>query len=207
MNYRIFIFITVSLLLCQVTLFAKIDLQALFTDDFVAQFPSDKIYTVTEFSGNYADEITLQLINALRTKKNIQFVDYDDQKMVISESLKYSEPVFDGKYSDSMPNLSTPDYMIHGTANLQRSNLLFKQKEHLDFMINLTDLSTGITLLNISERIQYRYNPPILLLITVLVLILAIARWIIYLKRGYNVMYIIIAAMLLVTLIVVWWVL
>ena len=191
----------------QGVLYAKISLEDIFSDEFLSPFPDEAVYTVTDFRGNYANEFTTQLINDLRTKKNIQFVDYDDQKMVLHEMLKYTEPVFDGKHSDGMPNFVSPDYMIRGSANLQKSNILFKQKQHLDYELNLFELSSSLNLLNVNERIRYRYNPPILLLIILIVLILGIARWMIYLKRGYNVKSIIIASMLLVTVILVWWVL
>jgi len=175
-------------------------------EDIVAQFPQGKIYTITDFTGNYAKEFTQDLRATLLTK-NVSYVDYDRHQMVLQETMKYSEPVFDDKYQQGLPNLVTPEIMIYGNANRQRSNFLFKQKEHLDYAVTLIEMDTGLILLTTNDRVQIRFNPPILLLIIVIVLTLAIARWIIYLKKGYNVRPVIVAAMLVITVIVVWWLL
>jgi len=171
------------------------------------QFPTDKVYTITDFSGNYGSRFANDLKNALIKRYAIRFVDYDNTKKVLQETLKYSEPVFDDKYSNTLPNLISPDIIIYGSANRQKSNFLFKQKEHLDFQLTISEMDTGIILYTTTDRFQIRYNPPIILLIIAIVLILAIARWFIYLKKGYNVRYVILSAMLILTIIIVWWLL
>ena len=169
--------------------------------------PEGKVLTVTDFKGNFADEFTRDLISYIQENKNVSFVDYDIHRLVLEESLRYSEPIFDDKFSDGIPRLTSPDISIIGSANLQKSHFLFKQREHFDYEINLVELSTGLILLNINDRIQIRYNPPILLLIILITLIIVVARWIIHLKNGYNFLVVISAAMGLITLIVVWYVL
>ena len=169
--------------------------------------PEGKILTITEFKGNFADEFTKDLISFIQANKNVSFVDYDIHRRVLEESMRYSEPVFDDRYSDAMPKLISPEISIIGSANRQKSNFIFKQKEHFDYEINLVELSTGLILVNINDRIQLRYNPPIILLIILIALVVALARWIIHLKNGYNVLLIVSIAMGLISLIVVWWVL
>jgi hypothetical protein len=181
--------------------------RSLITSDILQNLPHDKVYTITEFKGNYAPEFTRELIQILRSEKNITFVDYDIHRMVLDENLRYAEPVFDDKYSEGIPSLISPDISIIGSANRQKSNIIFKQKEHLDYDITFIELATGIILDNINGRVQVRYNPPILLLIFVIALVLLIARWIIYLQRGYNVRAIVVCAMAVVTFIVVWYLL
>ncbi|MCL2065237.1 MAG: hypothetical protein FWG98_12840 [Candidatus Cloacimonetes bacterium] len=171
------------------------------------QIPEGKVITITDFQGNYAEEFTNDLINYIQMHKNVSFVDYDIHRRVLETQSMYSEPVFDDKFTDTMPRLISPDIGIFGSANLQRSNLLFKQKEHFDYEINLVELSTGLILVRQNDRIQVRFNPPILLLIILIALIIAVARWVIHLKNGYNVRLIISIAMGIITLIVVWYVL
>jgi len=195
----------IILLLCFAFLNAKITMNSLY-ESIIAQFPEDKVYTITDFSGNYAKDFS-QNLRATLLRKNILYVDYDIHQKVLQETLKYSEPVFDDKYQQNMPSLITPEILISGNASLQKSNFLFKQKEHLDFQVTLIEMDTGLILRTTNDRVQFRYNPPILLLIIVIVLILAVARWVIYLKKGYNVRHIIVGAMLVVTVIVVWWML
>ena len=183
-------------------LFAKESQISVF-DQIADRIPSTKVVTITDFKGNFAEEFSKELISFL-VNRNFLVVDYDLHKMVLDENIKYSEPVFDDKYSDSLPNLVSPDIAIFGSANRQRSNFLFKQREHLDFEVNLIEINTGIIIYSTNDRIVARYNPPILLLIILIVLILAAARWFIYLKKGYNVRYVLISAMTLITMIIVW---
>ena len=169
--------------------------------------PEGKVLTITDFRGNHATEFTRGLISYLRTHKRVDFVDYDIHRMVLGENLRYSEPVFDDRFTESIPRLTAPDVGIIGSANLQRSNFLFKQREHLDFELNLVELSTGLIIANINDRIQVRYNPPILLLVILIALILGVARWIIYLKNGYKVMFIMSITLFLIAVVIVWYVL
>jgi len=171
------------------------------------QFPSEKIYSITEFAGNYGFEFAIGIKNALIKRHKVTFVDYDNTQKVLAETMKYAEPVFDDKYTNALPHLTSPDIIIYGSANRQKSNILFKQKEHLDYQFTVTELDTGIILYSHGDRVALRYNPPVVLLIIAIVLTLAIARWIIYIKKGYNVRYVIISAMLILTLIIVWWLL
>jgi len=169
--------------------------------------PEGKVLTVTEMKGNFSDEFVKGLISYLQENRNISFVDYDIHRQVLEESLRYSEPVFDDKYSDTMPRLLSPDISIIGSANRQRSNFVFKQKVHFDYEINLVEISTGLIIVNINDRILLKHNPPILLLVILIALVIIVARWVIYLKNGYNVLLIISVAMGLVTLIIVWYIL
>jgi len=169
--------------------------------------PENQVLTITDFKGNYASEFTRALMSYLQVHRNISFIDFDIHRMVLEEQIRFSEPVFDDKFTDEMPRLISPDIGIIGSANQQRSNVLFKQREHLDYEINLVDLNTGLILLNLNDRIQTRYNPPLLLLGIMIVLILAIARWIIHLKKGYNVFTVICIASFFVVLIIVWYLL
>jgi len=169
--------------------------------------PEGQVLTITDFRGNYAAEFTRALMSYLQVHKNISFIDFDIHRMVLEEQIRFSEPVFDDKFTDEMPRLISPDLGIIGSANQQRSNVLFKQREHLDYEINLVDLNTGLILLNLNDRIQTRYNPPLLLLGIMIVLILAVTRWIIHLKKGHNVFTVICVASFFVVLIVVWYML
>ena len=169
--------------------------------------PENKILTITDFKGNYADEFTRGLVSYIQANKNVSFVDYDIHRLVLEESMRYSDPVFDDRFTDAMPRLTSPEISIFGSANLQKSNILFKQREHFDYEVNLVELNTGLILVNINDRMQVRTNPPILLLIILIALIIAVARWIIHLKNGYNVRLIMSIAMGVITLIVVWYVL
>ena len=169
--------------------------------------PENQVLTITDFRGNIASEFTGALMSYLQIHKNISFVDYDIHRMVLEEQIRFSEPVFDDKFTDTMPQLISPDIGIIGSANQQRSNILFKQREHLDYEINLVDLNTGLILLNLNDRMRTRYNPPLLLLGIMIVLILAIARWIIHLKKGHNVFKVICVASFFVVLIIVWYML
>jgi len=173
----------------------------------VNQIPSDKVLTITEIKGSYSEEFTRGLKSYLNDNTNIQLVDYDIHKMALEESLRYAEPVFDNRFNETMPRLTTPEISIIGSANLQKSNFIFKQKEHFDYEIILVDLSTGLILANINDRVQMKYNPPILLLFILITLIIAVSRWIIHLRKGYNVLLILSFALGLITLIVVWFLL
>jgi hypothetical protein len=197
--FLILLFVTVSL-------HAKPDKDRLY-EQITANIPEGKVLTITEFKGNYAKEFTKELTQYIRESKEVYFIDYDIHKKVLDENIKYSEPVFDNKYSAAMPNLVSPDISIFGSANMQKSNFFFKRKEHLDYEINLVELSTGLILYNVNDRLRIKYNPPILLLIILIVLVLAVARWVIFLRRGYNVHYILFTAMLFITIIIVWYLL
>lgn len=199
-NYLILFLVLTSILLAK-------DKNSNYYEAIARQIPQGKVLTITEFRGNYADEFTRNLISNLKNRSDISFVDYDIHRKVLEESLKYSEPVFDKKHSSGMPVLTSPDLGIIGSANMQKSNFLFKQKEHLDFNVNIVDLNSGVIILNVNERIQMKKNPPILLLIIVILLIIAVSRWIIFLKNGYSVLFITSFAMFLITLIIVWYLL
>jgi hypothetical protein len=199
-----------QILLVLFLLFACLFAREINTDIFrriVEHVPEGKVLTITDFRGNYATEFTKAMMSYLQVHRNISFIDFDIHRMVLEEQMRFSEPVFDDKFTDEMPQLISPDIGIIGSANQQRSNILFKQREHLDYEINLVDLNTGLILLNLNDRIQTRYNPPLLLLGIMIVLILAIARWIIHLKKGYNVFIVICIASFFVVLIVVWYLL
>ena len=191
-------------ILLYVALFARSDRADIYTQ-IGEKIPQDRVVTITEFKGNFSQEFTRELISYLVNIRNITVVDYDIHKMVLDENLRYSEPVFDDKYSDALPSLVSPDISIFGSANRQKSNFLFKQREHLDYEINLIEINTGIIIFSKNDRIIARYNPPILLLIILILLILAVARWYIHLKKGYNVRHVLIIAMSLITLIIVWY--
>ena len=182
---------------------AKVDMVTIY-EQIAEKIPATKVITITELKGNFADDFRRELTAYLVNTKNITVVDYDLHKMVLDENLRYSEPVFDDKYSDAMPQLVSPDISLFGSANQQKSNFLFKQREHLDYEVNIIEINTGIIIYSLNDRIITRYNPPILLLIILIVLILAAARWFIYLKKGYNVRYVLMGAMALITLIIVW---
>ena len=171
------------------------------------QIPDNKVLTITEIKGNYAEQFTLELKSYLNDNTNILLVDYNIHRLAIEESLRYAEPVFDSRFNENIPKLTTPEISIIGSANLQKSNFIFKQKLHFDYEINLVDLSTGIILVNVNDRIKVKNNPPILLLIILIALIIAVARWIVHLKNGYNVLLIFSIAIGLITLIVTWYLL
>ena len=193
----------IIIFLCVIVIWAKSDRETIY-ESFLEKIPRDKVVTIMEFKGNNANNFTKELMSFL-INNNFIVVDYEMHKMVLNENLKYSEPVFDNKYSDNMPNLVSPDIAIFGSTNRQKSNFLFKQKEHLEYEINLIEIATGYIIFSYHDRIVAKQNIPILLLIISILLILAVSRGIIYLKRGYNVQYVIVAAMVLITLIIVWY--
>ena len=169
--------------------------------------PDNKVLTISEFKGNYANEFTREMLSFIIERKNISFVDYNIHRLVLEESLRYAEPVFDDKYNDTMPNLISPDIAIFGSANIQKSNFIFKQREHFDYEVNIVELSTGLILANLNDRIQVKYNPPIILIIVLITLIILVARWVIYKQNGYHILVIVSVAMGLITLILVWFIL
>ncbi|MCL1826865.1 MAG: hypothetical protein FWG20_02385 [Candidatus Cloacimonetes bacterium] len=197
-------FILVLLLAFTTLLFAKVKIDSIF-EKLGQRIPENKVVTITEFKGNYTEQFTQELLSYLINVKQTEVVDYERHKMVLEQNLLYAEPVFDDKYTDALPSLVSPDIGLFGSANMQKSNFLFKRKEHLDYQINLIELATGVMIYSDNDRIIAKHNPPILLLIVLIVCILALARAIIYMKRGYNVRYVIISAMSLITLIIVWY--
>jgi cation transport ATPase len=103
--------------------------------------------------------------------------------------------------------MSTPDIIISGVINLQKRGIIFKKKQYLEYSLMFSDLKTSLILANLNDRILYNYNPPIILLIILIISILLFARWIIYLKKGYKIKNIIIITMTVITLILVWFLL
>jgi hypothetical protein len=183
---------------------AKVDMSGIF-EKVTQRIPDKKVVTITEFKGNYTEQFTQELLSYLINVTKTEVVDYERHKMVLEQNLLYAEPVFDDKYTDTLPNLVSPDIGIFGSANMQKSNFLFKRKQYLDYQINLIELATGVMIYSANDRVMIRHNPPIMLLIILIILILALARAISYMKKGYNVRYVIITAMALITVIIVWY--
>jgi hypothetical protein len=169
--------------------------------------PEGSVITITEFTGNHAHEFTQAFKSFVTThESDIDIIDFDMQRAVLMESLRYSEPVFDDRFIDVMPSLRTPDVSLMGASNLQRRGFLLRRRQHLDFQVNLVEIQTGIILLNLSDRILISHNVPIVLLAILIALILGITRLIIHLRRGYNVFWFIVGALFIIVLIIVWFI-
>jgi hypothetical protein len=173
----------------------------------MSRLPQGSVVTITEFTGNFADEFTQGFKSFVTThESDVNIVDFEIHRVVLLESLRYSEPVFDDRFADTMPSLRSPDISLMGSSNLQGRGFMLRRRQHLDFQVNLVEIATGIIILNHNERIIIRHNIPYLLLAILIGLILGVTRLIIHLRRGYNVFWFIAGALFLIVLIIMWFI-
>ncbi len=166
----------------------------------------DKVFVISGLEGNYANDFSRILISYLQKKHNISFVDYEIQKDILLEKIKYSEPVFEKSTSPLDKKLVKPDYAFMLKSNLIQEKVLMKNKKTLSVDLKLLDIDTGIIISTYNKTFENKEKPNILYLIIFICLVFIISRVLIFFKNGYNVGFIVIFSMLIIFFSVAWYI-
>jgi hypothetical protein len=176
------------------------------TQYFAKDLDSDKIFSVFALEGNYSNEFTKIFMVVFENNYGAKFIDYELQKEVIKEKIKYSEPVFEQPNSLLEKKLQKPELTFKIKANLYENSELLKKRETLSLDINLLDIDTGLILKSYKKSFHFKYRPKIIYLIAFIIFIIVVSRFLIYLNNGYNVKAIVVFSMILIFLSIVWYI-
>lgn len=168
---------------------------------------SGDILIFSELEGNYANDFSKKLISFLEKEHNVNFVDYDIQKDVLLKKIKFSEPVYinpDLKLSES---LEKPKYMLNLKANINFDRHLLVRRESLGYELTIINIDNGIIQNTIKDFFILKQKISVVFIISIIVIILLLARLIIFLNKGYNVKPVFFITSLSIIIVIAWYLL